>query len=77
MATYLVGRKDAAKGEKPRMVEARTQASAIAHVARTSYSATPLTTKEAVAWTKEGVEFETAGEDAPEVEEQQGEQKPE
>lgn len=63
MAVYLVGRKDAPKGEKPRMVEARTQASAIAHVARTSYSALALTTKEAVGWSKEGIDLETAGED--------------
>ena len=58
MATYLVSRKDAVEGEKPRMVEARTAASAIAHVARGSFDAKPLSTPEAVRWAKEGVDLE-------------------
>lgn len=66
MAVYLVGREGAGEEEKPRIVEARTQASAIAHVARTSYSAVPLTTKEAMAWAKKGIDCETAGEETPE-----------
>jgi hypothetical protein len=70
MAVYLVGREGADKSEKPRIVEARTQASAIAHVARTSYSAIPLTTKEAMSWAKQGIDCETAGEDTPEPEPQ-------
>jgi len=68
MAIYLVGRADAAKGEKPRMVEARTAASAIAHVARNSFSAVPLSTKEAIAYTKQGVDLEEAGEALPATE---------
>lgn len=61
MAVYLVTREGAAEGEKPRMVEARTKAQAIAHVARSSFGAEVLSTKAAVGWTKEGVEIEEAG----------------
>lgn len=63
MATYLVTRNDAAEGELPRMVEARTQASAIAHVARTQFTAEPISTKAAVNWSKKGVEHEDPKED--------------
>ena len=63
MAVYLVGREGATKNEKPRMVEARTAASAIAHVARNSFSAVPLGIKEALAYSKQGVDLETAGEE--------------
>lgn len=58
MATYLVTREGAVEGEKPRMVEARTQASAVAHVARTEYKAEPISTKQAVDWAKRGVDLE-------------------
>lgn len=63
MAIYLVGREGADETEKPRMVEARTASSAIAHAARTSFSAVPLSPKELIAYTKKGIELETAGED--------------
>lgn len=58
MATYIVTREGAPEDEKPRMVEARTQASAIAHVARTQFTALPISTKEAVSWAKKGVDLE-------------------
>lgn len=58
MAVYLVTRDGAAEGEKPRMVEARTAASAIAFVARDTFGAEPLSLKQAVAFTKEGIEIE-------------------
>lgn len=61
MATYLVTQEGSPQGTKPRMVEARTKASAIAHVARTSFDAVPLSMKEAINWTKEGVDLEEAG----------------
>lgn len=67
MAVYLVGRKDAPEDEKPRIVEARTQASAIAHVARSSYSAVPLSTKEAMGWAAKGIVCETPGEEPEEA----------
>lgn len=60
MATYLVTQEGAAEGTKPRMVEARTKTAAIAHVARTSFGALPISTKEAVNWAKQGVELEDA-----------------
>ncbi len=60
MAVYLVTRENAEEGEKPRMVEARTKVAAIAHVARTSFGAEPISTKAAVGWSKEGVDIEEA-----------------
>lgn len=61
MAVYIVTQEGAADGTKPRMVEARTKTAAIAHVARTSFAAEPISTKEAVNWSKQGVEIEEAG----------------
>jgi hypothetical protein len=61
MAVYLVTREGSAEGEKPRMVEARTKTSAIAHVARSTFAAEPISTKTAVGWSKQGVEIEEAG----------------
>lgn len=58
MATYIVTREGAPEDEKPRMVEARNQAAAIAHVARSSYAAMPISTKTAVELSKQGVELE-------------------
>lgn len=58
MATYLVTREDAAEGEKPKMVEARNQAAAVAHVARSTFKATAISTPEAVKWAQQGVELE-------------------
>lgn len=63
MAVYLITREGAAEGEKPRIVEARTKVSAIAHVAKTSFAAETISTKAAMAWAKEGVELEEAGAD--------------
>lgn len=60
MAIYLVTRKDAPEGEKPRMIEARTKPAAIAFAARSSFGAEPLTTKEALSWAKQGIELEEA-----------------
>jgi hypothetical protein len=68
MAVYLVTQADAPKGALPNMVEARTAQQAIGHVARSKFAGKPLSTKEAVAWSKQGVEIETAGVDAPEAE---------
>jgi hypothetical protein len=48
------------------MVEARTKTAAIAHVARTSYAAEPISTKAAVQWAKEGVDLEEAKADETE-----------
>lgn len=59
MSVYIVNRADAPE-ENSRMVEARTASAAIAHVARTSYGAIPISTKEAVSWAKKGVELEDA-----------------
>jgi hypothetical protein len=64
IAVYLVTREDAAEGEKPRLVEARTKVAAIAHVARTSFAAETVSTKAAMAWAKEGVELEEASPEA-------------
>jgi hypothetical protein len=61
MAIYLVTQADAPEGTLPRMVEARVAQQAIGHVARSQFSATPLSTKEAVAWSKKGVDIEEAG----------------
>lgn len=58
MAVYVVTREGAPEDEKPRMVEARNQAAAIAHVARSSYAAMPISTATAVKLSKEGVELE-------------------
>ena len=58
MATYIVTREGAAEDELPRMVEARNQAAAIAHVARSSYTAMPISTKQAVDFSKRGVDLE-------------------
>lgn len=66
MATYLVTREGAVEGEKPRMVEARTKASAISHVARDTFAAEPISLKSAIGWTKEGVELEEANADSGE-----------
>lgn len=63
MATYLVGREGAAKDELPRLVEARTAASAISHVGRKTLGASIVTMKQAMEYAKQGVELETAGED--------------
>lgn len=60
MACYLVTRENAAEGEKPRIVEARTKAQAVGFVARDSYAAVPISTKAAMAYAKEGVELEYA-----------------
>lgn len=61
--TYLVTREGADEGELPRMVEARTANSAIAFVARNSFAAAPVSTKQAVEWSKKGVEIEEAKSD--------------
>lgn len=58
MATYLVTNKNAPEGTLPRMVEARTAASAVSHVARDEYGATPISTAQAVSWSKKGVDLE-------------------
>lgn len=60
MAVYLVTRDGAGPDEKPRMIEARTKPAAIAFAARSTFGAEPLTTKEAVNWSKQGVEIEDA-----------------
>ena len=39
------------------MVEARTKQQAIGYVARDKFEATALTTKEAISWTKQGVDL--------------------
>ena len=57
MATYLVTQPNAPKGTKPVMVEARTKQQAIGHVARDQFDATALSTKEALSWAKQGVDF--------------------
>lgn len=62
MAVYLVGREGAGPDEKPRIVEARTAASAIVHVAKKQFAAQVITTKEAMQYAAQGVELETAGE---------------
>lgn len=64
MAIYAVTRANAPKDEKPRMVEARMGSQAISHVVGTMFSAKAVTTKDAIALSKEGVELETAGEEA-------------
>lgn len=61
MAVYLVTREGAEEGEKPRMVDARYKASAINHVAGSMFSATPLSTREALTWAKQGIELEELG----------------
>lgn len=58
MAVYLVTREGADKDELPRMVESRTAAGAINHVAKKVYGAQALSTREAVAWSQKGVEIE-------------------
>ena len=58
MAVYLVTNKKAPEGTLPRMVEVRTAASAISHVARDEYGTTPISTAQAVSWSKKGVELE-------------------
>ena len=62
MGVYLVGRKGAKEGELPLIIEARTEASAIAHAGRTMFAAAIITTKEAMAWAAKGVELQSAGE---------------
>lgn len=64
MGVYLVGRKGAKEDELPMIVEARTEASAIAHAGRSVFGASIITTKEAMAWAAKGVELQTAGEPA-------------
>lgn len=61
MGVYLVGRKGADSGELPQIIEARTEASAIAHAGRTAFAATIITTKEAMAWAAKGVELQVVG----------------
>ena len=63
MAVYLVGREGAGPDEKPRIVEARTAKSAIAHVARNSFGAQVISTKQAMEYAKQGVELESASGD--------------
>ena len=58
MAVFLVTRENAAEGEKPRMIEARTGVSAVAYAARSTFKASSLTTKEALQWAKKGIELE-------------------
>jgi hypothetical protein len=60
MAIYLVTRDNAPAGEKPRMIEARTRIAAIAFAARSSFGAEPLSTKQALSWSKQGIELEEA-----------------
>lgn len=62
MGVYLVGRKGAGPEELPLIIEARTEASAIAHAGRAVFAAMIITTKEAMAWAAKGVELTTAGE---------------
>lgn len=62
MGVYLVGREGAPKDELPRIVEARTAASAIAHASKRILGATLISTKEAMAWAGRGVNLEVAGE---------------
>lgn len=57
MATYLVTDKDAPEGTLPKMVECRAKSQAISAVAGERFTATPLSTKEAVTWAKQGVEL--------------------
>lgn len=64
MAVYLVGREGATEEEKPRIVEARTAASAIAHVAKKTFAAQVISTKVAMTYAAQGIELETAGGDA-------------
>ena len=67
MATYLVTDKDAPEGTLPTMVECRAKSQAISAVAGKRFDATPLTTKEAVAFAKQGVDLidlSASGEDA-------------
>lgn len=56
MAIYLVTQ----DGGTPRMVEARTRVSAISHVARDTFNASALSMKEAIEWTKKGLDLEEA-----------------
>lgn len=58
MAVYLVTREGANPDELPRMVEARLKSQAINHVAGQMFAATPVSTREAVAWSQKGVEIE-------------------
>lgn len=62
MAVYLVGREGAGPDEKPHLVEARTAASAIVHVAKKSFAAQVVTTRQAMEYAAQGVSLETAGE---------------
>ena len=61
MGVYLVGRKGAGPDEMPQIIEARTEASAIAHAGRATFAATIITTKEAMAWAAKGVELQVVG----------------
>lgn len=61
MGVYLVGREGATEDEKPHIVEARTAASAIAHVGRKTLAAQTITTRQAMTYAAQGIEMETAG----------------
>lgn len=63
MAVYLVGREGATEGEKPHIVEARTAASAIAHVGRRTLAAEPITTRTAMMYAAQGIELGNGGEE--------------
>ena len=53
----MVTQPEAPEGTLPVMVEARTKQQAIGYVARDKFEATALTTKEAISWTKQGVDL--------------------
>lgn len=61
MGTYLVKRVGAPDDEKPRVVEAGQKATALNFVAKSSFTADLITTREAMALGRDGVELETAG----------------
>lgn len=53
------------RGGNPRVVEAANSAAARAHVAKRELTVARLTTREAFQLSGQGIELETAGEDAP------------
>lgn len=57
MATYLVTDSEAPEGTLPKMVECRAKSQAISAVAGERFTATPLSTKEAIAWASKGTEY--------------------
>ena len=67
MATYLVTQANAPDGTMPVMVEARTGQQAISAVTRDKFGAKALSTKEALAWAKQGVEYMDLSAEAEEV----------